>query len=321
MFHYLLSYHYYKKTDLDELAEAAGDPELTFLADSGAFSAFTSGAEVTLDEYAVWLKRWQHRLHAYANLDILQDPAGSAANLQRLRDHGLDPMPVFHVGEPLDTFTACLESAPYVAVGGLVNASVRARDARLWRYLAGLHAEAQEAGVKLHGFGLSSWPLIRRFPWYSVDSSTPGLGYRYGVMKVYDPYGDRIVTWGLHDRKKWQKYGWLVREYGMRPEDFRGTGPAIRGALIAISARSWAHAARQLADTRVYITDGAFGSGEPSHGKGAVRIGAFHDGNRWEHGTRLYVTDPHPSATKNVERIAGWQAGNTWTPEQQEVAS
>lgn len=344
MFHYLLSYHYYAKTDLDKLAEASGTPDLTFLADSGAFSAFHAGAQVTVEDYVAWIKRWDHRLHAVAALDVLGDHKASIRNTQKMRDLGVDPLPVFHLGEPITVLEQYLAETEYMAIGGMVKASVTMRDRRLWKYLATIHQLAGEAGVKLHGFGLSSWPVIRRFPWYSVDSSSAGSGYRYGRCTAYDPFADKWAAWALRDAKAWHRHGWLVREYGLRPQDFKGSNTAIRGNLIALAARSWARAAQVLADdhaTRSYVTDGAFASNEPT--AGGSRIKAYEDGNRWttkvyvadgatstdknggagaqlladyEDGkrwaTKVYVTDPHPSANKNCERIATWEDGNQW---------
>lgn len=340
MFHYLLSYHYYRDTDLDRLAEAAGNPALTFLADSGAFSAEHAGASVDVSSYAAWLRRWEHRIHAYASLDVLHDPDASARNLDALRALGLDPVPVFHVGSPLEVYEQLVETNSYVAVGGMVRASVTMRDPRLARYLGRLHAIAGERGTRLHGFGLSSWPMIRRFPWYSVDSSAPGSGYRYGRVMAFDPFADKWVTWGLRDKRAWHRHGWLVREYGMTPADFRSpVNREVRAALIAIAARSWSRAASTLVSTRFYLVDTATSAmkGGPAHGDvqaqwengngwdtrvyvtdaaldqvehGGTRMRAYEAGNSWD--TTLYLSDPHPSAGKNVERIQAWAAGNAW---------
>jgi hypothetical protein len=340
VFHYLLSYFYYRTTDLDELARSAGRDDLTFFADSGAFSAHTTGQHIELAEYAEWLDRWRHRIHAYASLDVLFDPEGTARNTQELRALGLDPIPVFHLGSPMKALERYLDESPYVAIGGMASGTLTMRDKRLWKYLDLVHGKAAAAGVGLHGFGLSAWPVIRAFPWRSCDSSSPGLGYRYGRIQVYDPYTDRWHAWALRDTQSWHRLGWLVREYGMSPEDFKGSNVAIRSALITISARAWSRAAAMLAGKRLYVTDGVYTRNETS---GKKLLGTYEAGNQWDtrvymtdtangamkggprhaeqfaewergnqEGMRLYLTDPHPSANKNRERIAAWEQGNTW---------
>lgn len=344
MFRYLLSFHYYRDTDLDALAEAAGAPDLTFFADSGAFSAEHAGAQITTDEYAEWLKRWGHRIHAYASLDVLHDPAASQANLEALRSHGLDPLPVWHIGGPLEVLDRLLEERSYICIGGMVRASLTMRDPRLRRYLADVHERAARAGTALHGFGLGSWPMIERFPWYSADSSLASMGFRYGRVQVYDPYANTWRSWHLRDRKAWGRHGWLVREYGMSPREFTGSNVEARSALIGLAARSWSLAAKRLA-TRVYTTphlsvstikaDGGTETArsimrqyEDGNEDGA-RIYAVVTNNRAQGqvedlaayvaadaGTALYLTDPHPSANKNYERIGPWHDGNRWAEEE-----
>lgn len=307
MFDYLISFHYYRNTDLDELAASTGREDLTFFADSGAFSAHTTGTHIDLAEYAGWIERWRHRIHAYAGLDVLFDAEGTMRNTEALRKLGLDPMPVFHLGSPLAVFQRYLTESPYVGVGGMASGTLTMRDPRLWKYLDRLHGLAAAAKVGLHGFGLSSWPVIRRFPWRSIDSSTPGTGYRYGRVHAFDPYTDRFLMWALRDRRAWHRHGWLVREYGMTPEQFHGDNVAIRGALIQIAARSWSRAARSLR-SRVHLADTS--TGDRGGERKTTWMKMWEDGNRWD--TALYLGDPHPTPRVNCERIAAWEQGNTW---------
>ena len=54
----LLSYHYYKNTDLEKLAAAlsASNTPVDIMADSGAFSAFTLGEVIDINKYAEWVR-------------------------------------------------------------------------------------------------------------------------------------------------------------------------------------------------------------------------------------------------------------------------
>lgn len=317
MFGYLVSFHYYGRQDLDELARSTGREDLTFFADSGAFSAHTLGKEITIESYAEWVGRWQHRLHAYATLDVLFDHKATRRNTQKLRALGLDPMPVFHLGSPMSAYKRYLAECDYVALGGIASGTLKLRDPRLWAYLDQLHEMARVAGVGLHGFGLSSWSVIRGFPWRSCDSSTPGIGYRYGRIQAYDPYADRWFMWDLRDKQAdqgrkevynrhlWHRHGWLVREYGMAPEDFEGDGPAIREALIQLAARSWSRAASTLERTEVYITD-CYDSASSAR----KHFGMWEEGNRW---TAVYVTDAALHQRQGeTTRLAALDRGNTW---------
>jgi hypothetical protein len=280
---YLISYAYYADTDLDDLAGLSGTEDLTFFADSGAYTAHTLGLPISLEGYAAWIERWRHRIHAYASLDVLFDAEGTRRNHLTLCALGLDPVPVFHLGSPLRAFEGYLAESPYVALGGLAAGWRTMRDPKLWSYLDRLHGLADAAGVKLHGFGLSAWPVIRAFPWHSVDSSTPCVGFRWGQIMVFDPYSDTWRVWRIRDRRAWHRYGWLVREYEMTWEDFDPEGSAALGspqrqALTTLAARSWKRAAMTVPDCHLYIVDTI--TSKLTRGR-RPQMGWWEDGNRW----------------------------------------
>jgi hypothetical protein len=80
----LVSYHYYKKTDLDTLVAKLSPPVPDIFADSGAFSAHTQGVSVSLGEYVAWLRRWSHHFTTYSNLDVIGDADATGTNQRRL---------------------------------------------------------------------------------------------------------------------------------------------------------------------------------------------------------------------------------------------
>ena len=90
----LLSYWYYKDTELDALF---GEVLLTLIdvfADSGGFSAMTQGAQIDVNEYAAWIKRYKHLFNTYANLDVI----GNGCNARQsapIKDLGVEPIRCF----------------------------------------------------------------------------------------------------------------------------------------------------------------------------------------------------------------------------------
>jgi hypothetical protein len=94
-------------------------------------------------------------------------------NFLYMREEGLDPIPVFHYGEPWRFLERMLDyGSGYIGIGGLVAVSGNLR--RLWLddLFMRITNEKGEALVKTHGFGMTSIPLIFRYPWFSVDSTT-----------------------------------------------------------------------------------------------------------------------------------------------------
>lgn len=239
----LLSYWYFKDTDLDAmLAKYFTEPYPDIFADSGAYSAMTQGGEVNISEYAEWLKRYRHLFKVYANLDIIMNPEGTLRNQHWLEDRGLSPLPAFHVREDWKWLEAYVEKYPYIALG---VAGMQNRRKEIMAWLTRCFKIAGKQSV-FHGFGLTSWPVISNFPWYSVDSSSWGQGFRFGIVPVFDRFRGRFVKLSLGDRKNWAKYASLVHDLGFDPNDFSDRSRNDRAKICAISALSYMQAERWL---------------------------------------------------------------------------
>lgn len=142
--------------------------------DSGAFSAHTQGIKIDIDEYAAFIKKNKKYIDHYANLDVIGDAEASLKNQKYLEKLGLKPIPVFHYGEDISYLKYYIKNYAYLGIGGTV--SVSRIDRRKWLdMLFSQYLCDQKTGlpkVKIHGFGLSSFSLMLRYPWYSVDSTT-----------------------------------------------------------------------------------------------------------------------------------------------------
>lgn len=161
--------------------------DFRFFLDSGAFSAWSKGAVIDLDEYIEFIKANIEYLDVYACLDVIPGAPGRNAtqaereaaagasweNYLYMRSHGLDPLPVYHYGEDfkwLDNMLAY--GCSYIGIGGLVGIPSDKRVLWLDRVFTKLTNERGEALIKTHGFGMTALPLIFRYPWYSVDSTS-----------------------------------------------------------------------------------------------------------------------------------------------------
>ncbi len=231
----LLSYWYYKDTDLDALfAKYFTPPYPDVFADSGAFSAMTQGVEITCEEYAAWIKRWKHLFCVYANLDVIKHAERTFDNQRRLEDMGLQPLPCFHVLESWDWLERYVEQYPYIALG---VAGMQNRKEQILAWLVRCFRIAGKQAV-FHGFALTSWEVMKSFPWYSVDSSSWGQGFRFGNVPVFDGRRGRFYKLGL-GTPDWYKHAALVREMGFDPADFANRSRNDRAKICAISALSY----------------------------------------------------------------------------------
>lgn len=153
--------------------------------DSGAFSAKTQGVVIDIDDYIAFVKEHLAYLSVYANLDVIGDADATLQNQKKMEAEGLKPLPCFHYGEPVKYLQYYLDRYEYVALGGMVspaNASlVPWLDHMFSSYICGSDGIPK---VKMHGFGLTSLRLMKRYPWYSVDSTSWVVTGRMGLVYV-----------------------------------------------------------------------------------------------------------------------------------------
>lgn len=229
---FLLSFYYYRKVDLEQ---AFGNPRPQLMADSGAFSALTLGAPIDINEYALWIKRWEPLLETYANLDVIGNAGATLDNQHRLEDMGLHPLPVFHVNEPWEYLEHYLEKYNYIALGGLVGVN-RMKGMMPWLVKA---FRMLRPGQYYHGFGLTSWPMLAGLPWGSVDSSSWGSGYRYGSMPVFSMRLGKFVYVRLGDASSCFRWRHLFVLHGFHWQDFGDRSRYDQSKVIKVSATAY----------------------------------------------------------------------------------
>lgn len=214
----LISYHYYKSVNLQELVDLFKplNVNLQLFADSGAYSAFAIGAEVVPEEYIAWIDQWQDLLHICAAPDVIGN-AQKTNEMTALMLESIDRvtvLPVFHVGEDWSWLPKCIDMSPYIALGGMVPYTTRPKVLMKWVDKAfGMIPEE----TKVHGFGVTAWPFVKRFPWASVDSSTWATPMRYGRLHLFDDRRGRFRTIPMQDKKELLKYADLLRRHGLEP--------------------------------------------------------------------------------------------------------
>lgn len=174
--HYLESYHYIHRQSYVDRIRADG---IQVFLDSGAFSAFTKGVKVDMKAYCRYIEE---------NIDIIQvidgdvcasvlDHIGSAQgtyeNQLAMEKLGVRPLPCFHYGEDERYLEWYIANYDYITIGGMVPISTPQLKMwldRLWeKYMIDGSGRPK---IKFHGFGLTTLSLMKRYPWYSVDSSS-----------------------------------------------------------------------------------------------------------------------------------------------------
>lgn len=255
MMRLLMSYHFYRDADMDRALAGFQQP-LDLFADSGAYSAYSQGSPIHVDDYCNWLEREAWRFSCYVNLDVIGDVEGTWRNQQRMEERGLNPVPVFHGGEPWEYLERYCESHRYVALGGMVASNKPAA----MRWLIQCFKIAAKNDVRIHGFGQTRLQILRSFPWYSVDSSSWASAHRFGGLMLWDDWSAKFVKIDLHKHEQAYRHAALIREHGGDPAEVAHPQAAlvqrgdpdieywrdVRSRIITMNARAWMRYERWL---------------------------------------------------------------------------
>lgn len=167
-------------TEAHKYAKEHGCDEWAYY-DTEAFWAY-------VDSYAGFVKKYRHGIDLYANVDVIPHPRLSWRNQRYLeKKHGLSPVPVVHYRTPMKWLRHYVDRGyEVIALGGLVGSS-DTTEGRQWIercFDTVCDPKTHLPKVKLHGFGFTSFDLIVRYPWWSVDSTTWSKIGGYGSILV-----------------------------------------------------------------------------------------------------------------------------------------
>lgn len=142
------------------------------------------------NSYASFMKKMKGKEVFLANVDAISNP-DLTWEIQRFfeEEHGVKPVPIVHYGTPMRYVDRYLEAGRYslLGVGGL-GQGVSRHEYFSWADEFFIHICPESKDylplIKTHGFAMTSWELICRYPWWSVDSATWVKLSAYGWLYV-----------------------------------------------------------------------------------------------------------------------------------------
>jgi hypothetical protein len=157
----LESYFYIKKyKNIKHIIDKADN----FFLDSGAYSAFTQHIDIDINDYIAFIK--DNNVKNYSVLDVIGSPERTKENQEYMENQDLKPIPCFHYGESFEYLDYYVSKYDYVALGGMVP--IPTNELAMW--LDSIFSKYPNH--KFHGFGMTTFSLMDRYPWYSVDSTS-----------------------------------------------------------------------------------------------------------------------------------------------------
>lgn len=173
--------------------------------DSGAFTAWSSGKTVKLEDYAEWAikisKSFPFDSIRFINLDHIPGKKGLSAtadqikmaasqslkNADTLRTLGVTPLvEVFHQDEPFELLKIINErrKGGVIALSPRNDVSVQQRELWLKKCLQYCVKEFGKENIPpCHGLAVTSERLLKAFPFFSGDSSTWTQCLQYGKAR------------------------------------------------------------------------------------------------------------------------------------------
>ena len=174
--------------------------KISLIMDSGAFSAWTKKIIIDLDEYIKFSLENIEYIDYVVNLDVIPGHPGHKNITEQMKEEsaakGYDNyyymlkkgipkeklIHVFHMGENLKWLKQMVDEIPYI---GLSPANDRRTPEKIKWLDSCMPICCDEKGmpkVKFHGFAVTALPIMLRYPWYSVDSTTWVIHGRNGSI-------------------------------------------------------------------------------------------------------------------------------------------
>lgn len=185
--------------------------------DSGAFTVFTKGININITNLTSYIKQLNPE---YAiQLDVIGNEEKTWQNYLVQKQDIPNILPVIHYGASDKHIKRVYESADYILLGGLVPLTKQKKILVGW--LDYLYSKHKLYNKKTHLLGITTKPILERYPAYSSDSSSALSIVRYPssdkttIMKqktkhykdLYEVGVKPILELETHITNLWEKRG------------------------------------------------------------------------------------------------------------------
>lgn len=201
------------------------------LIDSGGYSVRVSGKTIEVEDYIHWLNENKVKLAFNLDTNDVQETLINQTRLEKETDTYI--IPIYHMSDYLDKEHVNLIEQyldyPYIGLGGTAGTGYKGTMEAFLDYVF----RRTKDKVRVHGLGTTSNKLLKKYPFYSVDSTSWLSFSKYGqsaynsedmsFVKIRSKHWKKLcqeeVKGILKDIKDIQKL-WEVRN--IKWEDFNG---------------------------------------------------------------------------------------------------
>jgi len=180
----LVSFFNYNRLELEDKLK-----EFNLMVDSGGYSVRVHNiiGGIDIKKYGEFLLRNKEFIQHYVNLDT-NNLKETLDNQKYLESLGLKPIPVFHYSDLLngheDIYLYYLKNYEYIGIGG--TAGVVRNNSPLERYYNFIFRHNSKYKRKLHAFGCCNPTILKKYPFYSIDTTAWFHGGKYKTLLYWD---------------------------------------------------------------------------------------------------------------------------------------
>lgn len=195
--------------------------------DSGAFSVWSKGDEIDIDQYATFcqdmIKLFPETNCYCVNLDVIPGKFGQRPtaqqiidsaeegwkNMEYLESKGLKVIPVFHQHEDFAVLDKLRNHTDYIGISPANDVSMNEK----LNWMNKVYSIIKDT-IKTHGFAVTSTDQLYRYPLFSVDSSSWTAPSRYGRIPVFTDKLE-IKRIKYKDKASVMKYWDYIKDWGI----------------------------------------------------------------------------------------------------------
>lgn len=157
-----------------------------------------------VDEYANFIKEHKEGIDYYVTVDAIFNPDISWDVLKYMENkHKLNPVPVVHYGAPMEILERHIKAGyEYIGIGGL-GQEVKVEQYKVWANKAFKVICPKSNGykpiVRTHGFAMTAYELMIRYPWWSVDSASWVKAAGFGMLNIPKRWAAKYKFYDKYD--------------------------------------------------------------------------------------------------------------------------
>ena len=168
--------------------------------DSGAFSAWMKQINISVEDYAEFALENIEKIDYVVNLDVIPGSFGNKSvcdeeveraaelgwkNYDKLIELGIPNnklIHVFHQGDKFYHLERMIDELDYIGISPANDRTTSEKMHWLDKCMKYIVSKDGTVKIKFHGFAVTSMPLICKYPWYSVDSTSWVTFGKYGAI-------------------------------------------------------------------------------------------------------------------------------------------